>query len=114
MSENVAAYSQVKVKRRRSIHEFELSAKIPTLADDAYRSILLAKALVRSDKVVWRLRARWKLLDVMQSISHTKSGCFSTCFIDSVIFYLSPILSHVFRNFLSSPPPSWNGQFFLK
>ena len=46
---------------------------------------------------LWRLRARWTLLDVVQSISHTKSGCFSTCFIDSAIFYLFPILSHVFR-----------------
>ena len=31
----------------------------------------------------------------MQFISHTKSGCFSTCFIDSAIFYLFPIFSHV-------------------
>ena len=37
--------------------------------------------------ILWRLRARWTLLDVVRSISHTKSGCFSTCFIDSVIFY---------------------------
>ena len=30
----------------------------------------------------------------------SKSGCFSICFIDSVIFfYLFPILSHVFRYF---------------
>ena len=46
---------------------------------------------------MWRLRARWTLLDVVQAISHTKSGGFSTCFIDSAIFYLFPILSHVFR-----------------
>ena len=37
---------------------------------------------------------------VVQSISHTKSGCFSICFIDSVTFYFFPILSHVFRYFL--------------
>ena len=48
-------------------------------------------------KGLWRLRARWTLLDVVQSISHTKSGCFSTCFIDSAFFYLFPIFSHVFR-----------------
>ena len=40
-----------------------------------------------------------RCLDVVQSISHTKSDCFSTCFIDSVIFYLFPMLSHVFRYF---------------
>ena len=49
-------------------------------------------------KNLWQLRARLTLLDVVQFISHTKSGCFSTCFIDSAIFYLFPILSHVFRN----------------
>ena len=48
---------------------------------------------------LWQLRARCTLLDVVQSISHTKSDCFSTCFIDSVIFYLFPMLSHVFRYF---------------
>ena len=42
---------------------------------------------------LWRLRARWTLLDVVQSISHTKSGCFSTCSIDSAIFYLFPNFS---------------------
>ena len=64
--------------------------------------------------ILWRLRARWTLLDFVRSISHTKSGCFSTCFIDSVIFYLFAILSHVFRYFLSSPPRSWNRQVFPK
>ena len=54
-----------------------------------YRKNLLA--------IMWQLRARWTLLYVVHFISHTKSGCFSTCFIDSVIFYLFPILSHVFR-----------------
>ena len=48
-------------------------------------------------EALWRLRARWTLLDVVQSISHTKSGCFSTCFIDSAIFYLFPIFLHVFH-----------------
>ena len=48
-------------------------------------------------EALWRLRARWTLLDVVQSISRTKSGCFSTCFIDSAIFYLFPIFSLVFR-----------------
>ena len=48
-------------------------------------------------EALWRLRARWTLLDVVQSMSHPKSGCFSTCFIDSAIFYLFPIFSLVFR-----------------
>ena len=63
---------------------------------------------------LWRLRARWTLPDVVQSISHTKSGCFSTCSIDSAIFYLFPIFSHVLLFCLSSPPPSWNRQVFPK
>ena len=63
---------------------------------------------------LWRLRARWTLPDVVQSISHTKSGCFSTCSIDSAIFYLFPIFSHVLLFCLSFPPPSWNGQVFPK
>ena len=61
---------------------------------------------------LWRLNARWTLLDVVQSISQTKSGCFSTCSINSAIFYLFPILSHVLLFCLSSPPPSWNKQVF--
>ena len=63
---------------------------------------------------VWRLLARWTLLDVVQSISHTKSGCFSTCSIDIAIFYLFPIFSHVLLFCLSSPPQSWNRQVFPK
>ena len=38
-------------------------------------------------EALWQVRARWTLLDVVQSISHTKSGCFSTCFIDGVFFF---------------------------
>ena len=52
-------------------------------------------------EALWRLLARWTLLDVVQSISHTKSSCFSTCSIDIAIFYLFPI--HRYCNFLSFP-----------
>ena len=34
------------------------------------------------------ITARWSLLDVVQSVSQTKSDCFSAFLIDSVIFYL--------------------------
>ena len=51
---------------------------------------------------LWQLRARWTLLDVVQSISHTKSGYFSTCSIDSAIFYLFPIFSHFVILFIFS------------
>ena len=51
MSENVAVYIQTKLKVRRSIHEFEIPAKIPKFTVDAYRNILLAKALASSEKV---------------------------------------------------------------
>ena len=37
---------------------------------------------------MWRLCASWSLLDVVQSVSQTKSNCFSGFLIDSVIFYL--------------------------
>ena len=36
--------------------------------------------------MLWRLRARWSLLDVVQSVSLTKSDCLSAFLIDSVIF----------------------------
>ena len=35
---------------------------------------------------LWRLRARWSLLDVVQSVSLTKFDCLSAFLIDSVIF----------------------------
>ena len=62
--------------------------------------------------VLWRLHARWTLLDVVQSISHMKSGCFSTCSIDSAIFYLFPIFSHILLFCLYLLLSPGTGRFF--
>ena len=51
--------------------------------DRTLKRATMAKAEV---DLLWRLRARWSLLDVVQSVSQTKSDCLSAFLIDSVIF----------------------------
>ena len=63
-------------------------------------------------EALWRLLARWTLLDVVQSISHTKSGCFSTCPIDSAIcifFQSFPTFCYFVYHLLLRPG---TGRFF--